>query len=375
MFARRIRFIPIGLVVAAFAVSVAAPPALSDAKPAAGLHIAGNRILNKAGQVLHLHGVNRSGTEYACIQGWGIFDGPSDAASVAAMAAWHINIVRIPLNEDCWLDVNTGGISPAYTGQSYVNAIVDYVRLLHEYGIYAELSLMWGAPGDAQATYQANAPDEDHSPAMWMSMAKTFRNDPNVILAPWGETTVSWSCFLHGCDDGATYGSPHDGGAGCGSDCWYYNSAGMQQAVTDMRSSGYNGPIAIPCIDYANDCLDANGSWLQDMPSDPDHQLIAEAHVYGDNTCDSTTCFDTTFAPVARRVPLIFGEVGESSDTSDCGTSQISTIVTWADAHHVGYAAWTWDTWGTCLALISSYNGTPANAYGAWIRAHYRNAK
>ena len=29
-------------------------------------------------------GVNRSGMEFACIQGWGIFDGPSDAASVEA---------------------------------------------------------------------------------------------------------------------------------------------------------------------------------------------------------------------------------------------------------------------------------------------------
>ena len=91
------------------------------------------------------------------------------------------------------------------------------------------------------------------------------------------------------------------------------------------------------------------------MPRDPRHQLIAEAHVYGGNTCDDVACFQATYAPVARRVPLIFGEIGERFDNSDCGTSHISTIVDWADAHRVGYEAWAWDTWGSCGILIRNY--------------------
>ena len=130
----------------------------SVAPPLDGLRVSGYEVLDANGNVINLHGVNRSGTEYECIQNAGIFDGPSDAASVAAMAAWHINIVRIPLNEDCWLGVNTGSINPAYTGQNYIDAIVSYVALLHQFGIYAELSLMWGAPGGAQATYQPMRP-------------------------------------------------------------------------------------------------------------------------------------------------------------------------------------------------------------------------
>ena len=27
-----------------------------------------------------------------------------------------------------------------------------------------------------------------------------------------------------------------------------------------MRNAGYHGPIAIPCIDYANQCANYNGS-------------------------------------------------------------------------------------------------------------------
>ena len=331
-----------------------------------GLHVSGNQLLDGSGHVVHLRGVNRSGTEYACVQGWGIFDGPNDPASVQAIASWHVNVVRVLLNEDCWLGIN--GIPPQYSGTNYQNAIVDYVNLLHSYGMYVEISLIWGAPGTYKATYQPDAPDEDHSPAMWSSMAAAFQNDPNVILAPWGETTVGWTCFMKkGCKDQATYGPNNT----------FYLTAPMQQAVNLMRRAGYAGVIAIPCIDYANACGKIDGSnyngstWLKSRPSDPDGQLIAEAHVYGKNLCDDVSCFDSSMRPITKAVPMIFGETGETYDGSDCGSSYISTFMKWADAHGVGYEAWTWDTWGGCGVLVKDYNGTPASTWARWVKHHY----
>lgn len=316
-----------------------------------GIRVSGNRLVDGHGSVIDLQGVNRSGTEYACVQGWGIFDGPSDAASVKAIASWHVNIVRVLLNEDCWLNIN--GIDQQYAGQKYISAIVNYVNLLHRYGMYAEVSLIWGAPGDYQATYQPDAPDEDHSPAMWSSMAATFKKDPNVILAPWGETTVGWKCFMKkGCDNEATYGPSNA----------YYQTAAMQQAVNLMRKAGYGGVISIPCIDYANACGKIDGSnyngstWLESRPRDPKGQLIAEAHVYGKNLCDTVACFNSSMRPITKKVPMIFGETGETYDASGCGPKYISTFMNWADQHGVGYEAWTWDTWGGCGVLIEDYN-------------------
>jgi endoglucanase len=326
-----------------------------SATAAGGLHVSGNRLRTGTGQPVSLQGVNRSGTEYACIQGWGIFDGPSDAASVKAMASWHVNFVRVLINEDCWLGL--GGVKPSLGGASYRRAIVRYVALLHRFQIYPELSLIWGAPGHYKATYQSGAPDEDHSPAAWRSIASTFRNDSTVILAPWGETVVDARCFLKGGVCEATYG-PHN---------QPYRVAGMQQAVNVMRSAGYRGVISIPGIDYANDL----SPWLGHEPRDPRHQLIAEAHVYGKNVCASVACLNRTMAPVARRVPMIFGEVGETYDDSSCGSTNMSVFLHWADAHDVGYAAWTWDTWGDCLSLISNYDGAPANQYGAFVKRWY----
>jgi endoglucanase len=328
----------------------------ATAEPAkSGLHVSGNRLLDASGRVISLQGINRAGPEYACIQGFGIFDGPATPQSVRAIAAWHVNVVRVPLNEDCWLGIN--GVKPKFGGANYRRAIVNYVRLLHRFGMYAEISLIWGAPGTNRATYQEGGPDADHAPVAWSSMAATFKRDPNVILAPWGETVVDATCFLHGGVCEATYG-PHN---------VRYRIAGMQQAVNVMRAAGYTGIISIPGVSYANDL----SHWLASEPKDPRHQLIAEAHVYGKNVCDTTRCFQSTLAPVARRVPLLLGETGESYDGSDCGTSHISTILGWADAHNVGYEAWTWDTWGNCSALIASYGGAPRAAYGTWVRDHY----
>lgn len=335
------------------------PAAAGNAASARGLHVVGNRLVDGAGRTVRLHGVNRSGSEYGCIQGWGIFDGPATVASIRAIAGWNANIVRIPLNEDCWLGIN--GVKPQFAGASYRRAIVAYVQRLHRAGLYAELSLMWGAPGSYKATYQPGAPDADHSPAMWASMAKTFKSDPNVILAPWGETIVDADCFLRGGICGATFGPNND----------RYRTAGMQQAVDVMRKAGYTGVISIPGINYANDL----SQWLSHMPKDPRKQLIAEAHVYGKNSCDTKKCFDDTLAPVAQKVPLIFGETGETYDGSSCGSSYTSAFLSWADAHGAGYLTWTWNTWGNCSALIKDYAGTPYSDFGALVRHHFGATK
>jgi endoglucanase len=337
------------------ALGVSSAAGAAPAKPVKGLHVSGNKLLDANERLVRFHGINRAGTEYACIQGWGIFDGPSNASSIAAIAAWHVNIVRIPLNEDCWLGIN--GVKPELSGAAYRKAVVTYVRLLHRYGLYAELSLMWAAPGSYPATYQSGSPDADHSPAMWASMAQTFKNDPNVILAPWGETVTDADCFLNGGVCEATFGPQNVP----------YETAGMQEAVNVMRSQGYKGVISIPGISYANDL----SHWLTHQPRDPRRQLIAEAHVYGKNTCSTVECFDATLAPVTKRVPLIFGETGETYDASSCGTDNIARFLTWADAHKAGYLAWTWNTWGNCSALVRDYVGTPSSGYGAWVKARY----
>ena len=134
------------------------------------VHVAGNELVNASGTQVVLHGVDRSGTEYACVQGNGIFDGPSDQASITAMKSWGINAVRVPLNEACWNGESY--VNPAYAGANYINAIEAYVSLLNANGIVAILDLHWtdglytgnsAGCSSAEATCQKPMPDAAES--------------------------------------------------------------------------------------------------------------------------------------------------------------------------------------------------------------------
>ncbi len=52
------------------------------------LHVSGNELADASGNQVVLHGMDRSGAEFACVQNNGIFDGPVDQASITAMKSW-----------------------------------------------------------------------------------------------------------------------------------------------------------------------------------------------------------------------------------------------------------------------------------------------
>src|SRR2546428_11040133 len=143
------------------------PPGVARA-----VRVQGNQLGDSAGRPVRLRGVNRSGTEYACAQGWGFFDGPSDSMSVQAIASWNTNAVRVPLNETCWLGIN--GVAPAYSGDNYRQTISAFVGRLNRAGLVVILELHWSAADTAVALGQAPTPDRDHTPEFWRPGAAAY---------------------------------------------------------------------------------------------------------------------------------------------------------------------------------------------------------
>jgi endoglucanase len=319
--------------------------------------VSGNHLIDGAGRTIRLLGVNRSGTEYACIQGWGIFDGPSDATSIAAMAAWHINAVRVPLNEDCWLGTSTTAANRAQMGLTYRSAIQGYVQRLHAAGLVAVLDLHVTAPPGETANADTPEPMPDSlATGFWASVALTFKSDPGVVFDLYNEPhDVSWACWLSGCtvNDAVKPGAK-------------FRSVGMQSMLNTVRNVGATQPVMAGGLDYSGDL----SLWPAGL-HDPAHQLVASLHMYADVN-QTPAAWNQVLAPIAAAYPIVTGELGEF----DCAHGFIDGYMAWADAHGVSYLGWTWDatspggwTCGGGPSLITDYLGTPTG-FGIGLRNH-----
>src|SRR5215472_11004555 len=105
------------------------------------LHVSGNKLLDANGNTVILRGINRSGMEFSCVEGKGIFDGEVDQAAITAMKSWKVNAVRVPLNEACWNGESY--VNAASAGANYINAIKNFVSLLNSNGLDVILDLHW----------------------------------------------------------------------------------------------------------------------------------------------------------------------------------------------------------------------------------------
>ncbi|MFD0277406.1 cellulase family glycosylhydrolase [Kitasatospora sp. NPDC127111] len=343
-------------------------PTGTPTAPASGapeLGVTGNRLTDRAGTTRRLLGVNRSGGEFMCVQGHGIFDGPVDDASVQAIADWKANTVRIPLNEECWLGLDN--IRPEYRGANYVNAVKDLVARVLDHGMTPVVELHWtygqytgnsANCTDVHASCQKPMPDARYTPAFWSSVADTFKNDRRVVFDLFNEpypdratdnAEQAWACW-------------RDGGTcpGIG-----YEVAGMQRLVDAVRATGARNVVLVPGLAYANDL----SGWLSHAPTDPAGGLAAAWHVYNFNSCASEACWNSILAPVAGRVPLVAGEIGENT----CDHAFVDRVMKWSDDRGLSYLGWTWNTWDCSSgpALISGYDGTPT-AFGLGLRDHLR---
>jgi endoglucanase len=305
-----------------------------------------------------LRGADMSGTEFACVQGRADpFGGQpeDDARTFAAMHTWGITVVRIPLNEDCWLGIN----HPSIGGAAYTGPVTKLLRDLEASGFDVIVDLHWSAPGAKLATGQNTAPDQDHSPAFWSSVAGTFKTDSQVLFDlynephphdsesdPTGSDPYGWKCWAEGCN--------MTGG---------WRAAGMQTLVNSVRATGAKNAIMVGGNGWANDL----SGWMAFHPSDPIRNLVASWHVYSFN---GNSTGDADAIAVAAQYPLIVGETGDN--TSGPVSSFFPGFLDWCDTNGFSYLAWTWNAWSNPqdVLVTDMRAGTPTSGEGATYKAH-----
>ena len=318
---------------------------------ATALSVRGNQLVDGTGKPVRLLGVNRAGTEYMCATATvkSVFDGPTDDTTIDALQTWHVNAVRLPLNESCWLAI-AGATDVG--GDFYQTLIQDYVQRLHARGIYVIVDLHWTAHGTALATNQQAMADADHAIDLWKSVAAFFKDDPMIIFDLFNEPFLDlagasdpWGCWRDGC---AVQG---------------WQAVGMQAMLDAVRGTGAKQVVIAGGLSYAGQ-LDG---WLAHAPQDPLGNLVAGFHLYNNTTCADMGCWNSTVAAVAQQVPVVTGELGER----DCSHGFIDGYMPWADAHGIGYLGWAWNPTdcSTFPALITDWSGA-ATTFGLGLQTH-----
>jgi endoglucanase len=340
------------------------------------LHVSRNHIVNANGHVVRLIGFNSSGAEYACTDGFGIFDTPSprtvSPSIVAAMARWHgANVVRVPLDEQCWLGI--GGVKKQYAGAAYRGAISHYVAELNAHGFAVVLDLQNTAPGNEKSLNQEPMPDA-HSITFWKQVARRFRGNRSVLFdlfnEPWpdnsSDSATAWKCWRDGgCRLHSTNGRET------------YTAVGYNQLIKSVRSTGAHNIVMAGGLEYA-ESLD---QWLKYEPTDRDHELIASTHIYSFNQCSTLRCYNGALAKVARHVPLYIGEFGpdltvgysnrldQNCPSKDVGHTGFGrTVLSWAKRHGASWSAWSWNPWGDCWSLVTGFKGAPTRIWGELVK-------
>jgi hypothetical protein len=352
-------------------VACLAAPAVAGGAPQ--LKVSGNHLVDtRGGQTFVPRGVNWPSFEYACSDGYGYSNAASaqnvgpDAAGAALIASWHINTVRLPLNQDCWLGED--GLPRFGKTSGYRRAVRRWVAALHEADLAVVLDLHWSGPAGVVSDGQRAMPD-DRSDAFWTSVARTFKKDRSVIFDVFNEPysrydvngtlvfDLTWDCWRNGGCAAPRTGDRQalDGGT--------FTTIGMLALVDAIRATGAKQPILVGGVDYASDLR----AWLANRPDDKG--VVASFHNYGGHACHNPTCWDEVIAPIAAEAPVVTGEFGET----DCQTNPES-FMDWADRHGVGYLMWAWwvlpDTACSTLAVLADAKGTPRAPNGTALKAH-----
>jgi hypothetical protein len=389
------------------------------------IRVCGSRLIDAAGNVVQLHGVNVSGLESVAVNGydptnpWGAQTG-TNTPDWNLIKTWHsagtnvVNAVRLPLNEASWLglsctDLGGGGVTinssgnqvadtpgqviRADPGGNYQATVQASVAAATAAGLYVILDLHWAAPKDGAneacpMTQNAMA-DADYSVAFWTSLASAFKGNPAVIFELFNEPFLDavstadngspWSDLLNG--GGIPTQFLTGGGSGPGEVNLNWTTAGMQQMLNAVRATGATNVVLTSPLQWAQ----SMDQWLAYKPTDPAGQLGAVWHAYSQSGTD-LSCSDAPVAqcwalikPAVQRIiaagfPVVITEFGDTITNSPGNSAPFaSQLLPFADANGLSYLGWTWDNWQGFSqdVLITDAQGDPTNGYGTYVKQHY----
>jgi endoglucanase len=326
--------------------------------------VKGNTVLDASGIPYLFHGIGRDSLEYSC---WG--DGHLDAQELSYMGAgtnryaityWEANTVRLPLSEGIWLYGQSSQSCSAAQYQALVKQTVDALTALK---LNVILDLQWSDAGgqSTQAGGTWAAPDAD-SVTFWQQVSGDYQSYSNVLFELFNEPhPASWTCWLSACPiTDTTYSQ----GCNC-TTTLTFNGVGMQALVNAVRGTGAANLVLVAGMDWGYDLSGIASYPIQGT------NILYDTHPYPYAEKMPNT-WDAAFGKISATYPVISAESGQY----DCGTSFMSQLLAYFDAHKISWIAWAWVVQGSQCGyplLIQDYRGTPVPGMGQLIYLHLRS--
>jgi|GEM_PF-707619 len=327
--------------------------------------VQGNTILDSDGKPYLFHGIGRDSLEYDC-KGDGFFDaqhlayiGPGTNTSSATY--WYANTVRLPLSESYWLNGQPSQQCTSTQYQSLVKTSVDILTSLH---LNVIIDLQWTDAGGQAAGGGAawQMPDND-SVTFWKQVAAIYNGYSNVLFELFNEPHPgSWSCWAAPCT--ITNDTSWVSDCVC-TQTFTYQSDGMQSLVDAVRSIGAANLVLIGGMNWGYDL-----SQIATYPITGTN-VVYDTHPYPYNGKQPAN-WDAAFGNISNIYAVISAESGEY----DCGTSYMSQLLSYFDAHRIGWIGWSWVSAGSICKypqLITDYSGMPSANLGIFIYQYLRS--
>ncbi len=338
---------------------------LENAKSNGPYKVQGNMILGANGKPYLFHGIGRDSLEYSC---WG--DGHFGAQELSylgwgtntkTVTYWGGNTVRLPLSEGIWLHGQSSESCLASQYRAFVKQTVDSLTALK---LNVVLDLHWSDAGgkSLQGGGPWSMPDAD-SVVFWQQVASIYKNYGNVLFELYNEPhPPSWQCWLSSCTiTDKTYSN----------DCLCtkrltFLSVGMQALVNTVRKTGAKNLALVAGMDWGFDLSQVTKYSIKGS------NIVYDTHLYP-YANKQPNVWDAAFGIISKRYAVISAESGEY----DCGTSYMSKMLSYFDAHQIGWISWAWVVVGSPCGypqLIQNYHGTPTKGMGQmvyrWLRGY-----
>ncbi|HYX50709.1 MAG TPA: cellulase family glycosylhydrolase, partial [Ktedonobacteraceae bacterium] len=326
--------------------------------------VQGNTILGSDGKPYLFHGIGRDGLEYDCT-GDGFFDAQhlaymGSGTNTSGGTYWYANTVRLPLSESYWLN---GQSAQQCTSAQYQNLVKTTVAILTSLHLNVILDLQWTDAGGQAAGGGAawQMPDSD-SVRFWKRVATLYSSYSNVLFELFNEPHPGpWSCWATPCT--ITNDTSWVSDCVC-TQTFTYQSVGMQALVDAVRGAGTTNLVLVGGMDWGYD--------LSQIATYPitDTNVVYDTHPYPYNGKQPAN-WDASFGNISNSYAVISAESGEY----DCGTSYMSQLLSYFDAHRIGWISWSWVSAGSICKypqLITDYSGMPAAQMGIFIYQYLR---